>query len=270
MSQDRQIETGSGPLDVSLRPRPEGAARPVVAFERLMGDGALIPWHEHDHDQLAYGASGLMRVESTAGAWIVPPARAVWIPAAIGHQITFVGDVAMQTLYVLPDAAPWLPTECCVMEVPPLLRELVRAAMAVAPGYAVDGPDGRLVAVLLDQLRVEPLAQLHLPLPRDRRLRAVTDALIADPADPRSLEDNASRAGASARTLARRFFAETGLTFGAWRQQLRLHEALARLSQGEPVTSVAFAVGYDSPSAFIAMFRKVLGDTPGRFMGNAG
>lgn len=244
--------------------------RPAVAFERLMDDGALIPWHRHDHAQLVFGASGLMRIESTDGAWIVPPARAVWVPAAVEHQVTFVGQVAMQTLYVMADAVPWMPAECCVMEVPPLLRELVRAAMAISPGYPVDGPDGRLIAVLLDQLRLEPLVQLHLPLPTDRRLRAVTDALVADPADPRSLEDHARRAGASARTLARRFFAETGLTFGAWRQQLRLHEALARLSQGEPVTSVAFAVGYDSPSAFIAMFRKALGDTPGRFMDGAG
>ena len=110
------------------------------------------------------------------------------------------------------------------------------------------------------------MEHLHLPMPRDRRLRAVTEALIADPADPRTLADFAGAAGASARTLARRFLAETGRTFGAWRQQLRLHEALARLSLGEPVTTVAFEVGYDSPSAFIAMFRKTLGATPGQYL----
>jgi AraC-like DNA-binding protein len=239
----------------------------LVAFRRDLGDGAVIPWHRHAHAQLIYGASGLMRIESSAGAWVVPPARAVWIPAGIEHQVTCVGQVAMQVVYVLAGAAPWLPEDCLVMDVSPLLRELVAAAMEIEAGYELGGPEARLVAVLIDGLRARPVEELHLPMPLDRRLRAVTRSLIADPGDARTLADFAGHAGASARTLARRFVAETGLSFGAWRQQLRLHEALARLASGEPVTSVAFAVGYDSPSAFIAMFRKALGDTPGRYLG---
>lgn len=239
----------------------------MVAFRRDLGDGAVIPWHRHAHAQLIYGSGGLMRIESSAGAWVVPPARAVWIPAGIEHQVTCVGQVAMQAVYVLAGAVPWLPQDCLVMDVSPLLRELVAAAMEIEEGYDLEGPDARLVAVLLDSLRARPVAELHLPMPIDRRLRAVTQSLIANPGDARTLADFAGHAGASARTLARRFVAETGLSFGAWRQQLRLHEALARLASGEPVTSVAFAVGYDSPSAFIAMFRKALGDTPGRYLG---
>ena len=249
------------------RPQPAGVERPLVAFRRDLGDGAVVPWHKHVHAQLIYGASGLMRIESSAGAWVVPPARAVWIPAGIEHQVTCVGEVAMQVVYVLPEAAPWLPEDCQVMAVSALLRELVAAAMELEMGYDLDGPEARLVAVLIDCLRDSPVEGLHLPMPEDKRLRAVTQSLIADPGDPRTLADFASDAGASARTLARGFVAETGLSFGAWRQQLRLHEALARLASGEPVTSVAFEVGYDSPSAFIAMFRKSLGDTPGRYLG---
>lgn len=255
------------PDDGFRRPRPGGIERPLVAFRRDLGDGAVVPWHAHAHAQLIYGASGLMRIESSAGAWVVPPARAVWIPAGIEHQVTCVGRVVMQAVYVLPQAAPWLPRDCLVMDVSPLLRELVAAAMELEADYDLGGPEARLVAVLIDGLRARPLEKLHLPMPEDKRLRAVTQSLIANPGDARTLADFAGDAGASARTLARRFVAETGLSFGAWRQQLRLHEALARLASGEPVTSVAFAVGYDSPSAFIAMFRKTLGDTPGRYLG---
>jgi len=266
IGQTRSRLIGRSLSDDPPRPRPQGRERPLVAFTREMADGDVIAWHRHDHAQLFYGGSGLMRVESTAGAWVVPPARAVWIPSGIDHQVTAVGGVEMRAVYLLRNATKGLPEGCRVLGVSPLLRELVAAAMKLSPDYLLDGPEARLVGVLIDQLRVEPLEQLHLPMPRDRRLRAVTEALIADPADPRTLEDFGAAAGASARTLARRFLAETGLTFGAWRQQLRLHEALARLAQGEPVTTVAYEIGYDSPSAFIAMFRKTLGATPGQYL----
>ncbi len=267
MSQKSQKRPHPSFDDSFQRPQPAGAGRPLVAFRRDLADGAVIPWHKHAHAQLIYGGSGLMRIESSVGAWVAPPARAVWIPAGIEHQVTCVGRVAMQVVYVLPEAAPWLPGDCQVVAVSPLLRELVAAAMEIKAGYDLDGPEARLVAVLIDSLRARPVEELHLPMPADRRLRAVTRELVADPGDPRTLADFALDAGASARTLARLFVAETGLSFGAWRQQLRLHEALARLASGEPVTSVAYTVGYDSPSAFIAMFRKALGDTPGRYLG---
>jgi len=246
--------------------RPLLLDRPLVAFAHDMVDGEVVPWHQHDYGQLFYGGSGLMRVESTAGLWVVPPARGVWIPAGIDHQITAVGAVALRAVYLSAAVGERLPGSCCVHSFSPLLRELMAVAVRLPPDYPLDGPETRLVDVLIDQLQGESTEHLHLPMPRDRRLRAVTEALAADPADPRTLADFAAAAGASARTLARRFLAETGLTFGAWRQQLRLHEALARLAQGEPVTTVAFEIGYESPSAFIAMFRKTLGATPGQYL----
>lgn len=254
------------PLRGPGRFRPQVLDRPLVAFARDMADGEVIPWHRHDYGQLFYGGTGLMRVESTAGVWVVPPARGVWIPAGIDHQITAAGAVALRAVYLSGEVSAGLPASCCVHGFSPLLRELMAAAVRLPPDYPLDGPEARLVDVLIDQLQVEPEEHLHLPMPRDRRLRAVTEALIADPADPRTLADFATAAGASARTLARRFLAETGLTFGAWRQQLRLHVALARLAQGEPVTTVAFEIGYESPSAFIAMFRRTLGATPGQYL----
>lgn len=264
------IERMDGPAQG--RPRPQGPERPLVAFARDLSDRHVVTMHRHDHGQLVYCATGTMRVTTTEGVWIVPPQRAVWVPAGEDHEITCIGAVAMRAVYLLQETAPWLPRTCRVLDVTPLLREIVLEAMRLPPSYELEGPEARLVSVLVDQIERSigaPVAALHLPMPRDRRLRAVTDRLIARPADARPLADWARTAGASVRTLARLFVMETGLSFRAWRQQLRLQEALARLALGEPVTGVAFAVGYDSPSAFIAMFRRALGWTPGQYLAHA-
>jgi len=251
--------------DAVGRPLPD-AAHPVVGYARDYPEGHVVVWHSHDPAQFLYAASGLLRVETEAGLWVVPPHRAVWIPASMAHQVRMTGSVEMRTLYV--DAGlPGLPDGCRVIAVSPLLRELIVTFAVLAPDYPPDGPTERLATVILDQLRAPASAPLHLPLPRDARLRRVAAGLFADPSDRRPLRAWASTVGASARTLARLFEAETGMGFAAWRQQLRLHEALARLTAGEAVTSVAFAVGYDSPSAFIAMFRKALGSSPQRYLG---
>src|SRR5690606_1733012 len=159
-----------------------------------------------------------------------------------------------------------LPGECCVVAVPPLLRQLILRAMEIGLDYAPEGPEARVMAVMLDELRALKPEPLHLPHPRDPRLKRIAEALIADPADGRALADWAKAAAASERTLARLFVKETGMTFGAWRERLRLTAAVARLAEGQPVTAVAFDLGYQSPSAFIAMFRRSLGDTPGRYL----
>lgn len=245
------------------RPLPE---RPLVALSSEHAGGLIIDRHRHDFAQLVYAEAGLIRVSTTVGTWVVPAQRAVWVPAGIDHAITAVGPVIQRIVHVLPATVPRMPAQCCVMAVSPLLRELVTVAVALPADYALDGPAARLVGVLVDELRAEPLPQLHLPMPHSRRLRVVADGLVANPADPRGLNAWASASGASVRTLARLFQHETGMGFRAWRQQLRLHDALARLAAGEPVTQVAYAVGYDSPSAFIAMFRGAMGESPRRYL----
>jgi AraC-like DNA-binding protein len=206
-----------------------------------------------------------MTVTTADGAFVVPPQRAVWMPGGREHQIDARGPVAMRTIYVEPGAAPGLPKQVCVLHVTPLLRELILAAVKAPQPYEPESPESRLMAVILDEIRVLPVAPLALPMPRDQRLRRVTDTLRADPADGRGLETWAREAGASARTLARLFHAETGMSFGAWRQQMRLLRALEKLAAGEAVTTVALDLGYDSPSAFTAMFRRNLGAAPTRY-----
>ena len=208
-----------------------------------------------------------MTVTAGPGAWVVPPGRAVWVPAGMEHTIQAHGRLAMRTVYVAPDAVPGLPVDCFVVNVSPLLRELILAAMTMTmPAHdPLAGPEARLAGVLLDQIRAARVAPLYLPYPSDSRLRRVADGLIADPGDARHLAAWAKTAGTSTHTLARLFAAETAMSFRQWRQQVRLLDALRRLASGQPVTTVALDLGYESPSAFIAMFRKALGTTPGRY-----
>jgi AraC-like DNA-binding protein len=170
----------------------------------------------------------------------------------------------MRTLYLAPRLSRSLPAGCQVLSVSPLLRELILHAVALGGLHRRVPAQARLIGVLLDQLRVLPAPALTLPQPRDPRAVKVAGALRANPGDPRPLAVLVGR-GASLRTLERRFRVETGMTLGRWRQQLRLVEALRLLAVGAPVTSVALDVGYDSPSAFVSVFRRTFGTTPGRY-----
>lgn len=227
--------------------------------------GHRIDWHDHPRAQLAYAERGVIRVATAEGVWITPPERAVWVPAGVRHRVEMSGQVRMHSLYVRAEAIPGAFDKCRVVLVTPLLRELIRQAVALPELYDEVGPDGRLMQVLVDQLTGLDQAPLHLPIPEDRRLRRITEVLLDNPADRRNLAAWSRQAGASARTLERAFLRETGMTFQAWRQQARLLAALTALAGRRPVTQVALDLGYESPSAFIAMFRRAFGVSPGRF-----
>ncbi|MEM7121319.1 MAG: helix-turn-helix transcriptional regulator [Pseudomonadota bacterium] len=242
--------------------------RPVLGYARDSGPDET-GWHSHCRAQLLFAIEGVMTVSTRDGTWVVPPQQAVWVPAGTEHDVLFMQDIAMRSLYLDPTVVGGLPETCCVVSVSPLLRELIMRAIEIGLDYPPDGSQARLMAVIPDELsRLDP-EPLHLPLPADPRLRTVTDALIADPSDGRDLKAWARTAGASERTLARLFVKETGMTFGTWRQRRRLLAAIGRLAEGRPVTSVAYDLGYDSPSAFITMFRRTLGATPGRYLQHA-
>jgi AraC-like DNA-binding protein len=239
--------------------------RSIGAMAKDFPDGFFIAPHAHPRSQLIHASSGVMRVRTPQGAWIVPPHRAVWVPADIVHDVRMAGAVAMRTLYIEPGAVAALPRECCVVAVSPLLRELILRASAAPLLYDEAGPDGRVMALILDELRVLPVLPLNLPMPQDARLAKISRAILDDPANALTLHAWGRRVGASSRTLARLFLRETGMTFGRWRQQARLMEALSRLAQGQSVTTIALDLGYDSPSAFTFMFRRALGRTPSAY-----
>ncbi len=256
----------------------QSVPRPIVAAKTDYPAGEATRWHSHARGQLVYGISGVMAVRAASGEgasengatgiWVVPPERAVWVPANVEHRTEFRTAVEMRSLFIRADAAAPLPDTCRVVTISPLMRELIQAACEIPVEYDADGPDGRVMDVLMDQLAVLDQTPLHLPLPEDPRITGMAETLAQDPADPRTLDDWARVAGASARTLARLFIKQTGMTFGAWRQQARLLKALEMLAQGQSVTATALDLGYDSPSAFIAMFRKALGVSPGKYFGN--
>jgi len=259
--------TGGDPVSPAVRAL-EASPRPIAASANDYPQGHHIAPHHHARGQLLHAETGTMTVRTEGATWLVPPGLGVWVPAGTTHEVHAVTDLRMRTLYVLPAAADAarLPAGCQVVEVPPLLHELILRATRRPALWDPDGPDGRLMAVILDVLgELEP-TPLDLPMPVDRRLAVIGDALLADPSDDRPLEAWAGIVGTSPRTLARGFLRETGLTFGRWRQRRRLLAAVERLAGGEAVTTVALDLGYESPSAFTAMFRRTLGVPPSRYL----
>jgi AraC-like DNA-binding protein len=238
---------------------------PIAALAIDYPTGHRVVPHQHGRAQLVFASSGVMRVSAKTGIWVVPPQRAVWIPARVEHAIELRSAVSMRTLYFSGNVVPHLPKSCAVVNVSPLLRELVLRAMSFEPKRRLNERQKRLAAVLLDEIHELPVAPLYLPSPRDERLTRLMDRLAADPGNVSTLEDWGREVGASARTLARLFAAETGMSFRRWREQLRLIVAIERLAAGEPVTSLAMDLGYESTSAFISMFRRNLGTSPGRY-----
>lgn len=234
----------------------------VVAMPKDFAPGFEIAPHSHYRAQLIYATAGTMRVATADGVWVVPPQRAVWMPSGVRHGIVMQGAVTMRTLYLKPDTAAFMPPACHVLPVSPLLRELIVRATELPVRYDEAGPGGHIVALILAELRGLQSLPLQLPMPRDRRLVGICQALLDAPGDQRPLEAWAHTVNVSARTLARRFHSETGLSFGAWRQQARVLEAMGRLGGGQPVTQVALDLGYESVSAFSAMFRRAAGVSP--------
>ena len=243
----------------------EAIDRPVVVRASEYPSGYRSENHWHGRAQLVYACAGVVEVTAKQGAWVVPQHRGVWIPARTVHRIESAGAFSMRSLYVREDSVVELADECGVVGVSPLLRELILTAAEAPQLYDLSGRDGRVMDLIMNEIRSSPVVPLHLPEPTDSRLRQITAALRENPADTRTLEAWGRLAGASPRTLARLFPAETGMTFRHWQRQARLLDGLMRLAEGEPVTSVALEVGYENPSAFISMFRRTLGVTPGRY-----
>lgn len=238
---------------------------PLFGLAEDRGSDDPIQPHHHDSAQLIHASHGVMTVETDDGLWVVPPARAVWVPAFVPHSIAMSGTVRLKTLYLDPATAPIHGRHCCVVQVSGLLHGAILRAITFRQPYPEDGPEARIAAVILDEIRAAKTAPLHLPMPNDRRARRVANAFRATPALRQSRSDWAREAGASERTLERLFHAEVGTSFGKWQQQARLLRALEILAAGESVTSTALEVGFETPSAFIAMFRRAMGTTPARY-----
>jgi AraC-like DNA-binding protein len=224
-----------------------------------------ITEHSHPEDQLIFASHGVMTVQTKHGIWVVPPLRAVWIPAETPHSVAIAAPVSMRTLYFAPGLVRFFPAKCFVMNVSVLLRELILHACKFPRLQKKIPVRRRIIEIIVDQLQAANSVPLQLPHPNDLRALRVAKALLADPGEGRTLATLCEDCGASKRTIERLFLAQTKMTFSQWRQQLRLLHAMQLLASGEKVTGVALDAGYASPSAFIAMFRRQLGQTPKRY-----
>ena len=248
----------------SLRAIDASAAAVTCRVTNYPADSKIQP-HRHNKHQLIYAVHGLMVVGCEQGRWVVPTTRAIWMPAGHRHHISCIGELHMRSLYIRPELMRHMPSQPSAVGVHPLLRELIAAAMQVSAPYAEDSRDGHLMQLLLDELHSLPVLPLHLPEPRDLRLRRIARRLHTHPEDRATLQDWGQVVALDARSLQRLCHRELGMSFGQWRQQARLLRALELLANGDKVIDVALALGYDSPSAFTRMFKRQFAQTPSQF-----
>jgi AraC-like DNA-binding protein len=250
----------------NIRPDPDSLGSPIYGTEIELARGSEGADHAHDKIQLIYTVSGLVNLEVGSTMYVVPAGCAIWIPSTHRHRVWGDTPVRLACLYIDKATGDPLREGCEVLFAKPLLRELLLEAVAegeARPG--VGNAQGRRTMVLLDELAAAPAEPLHLPMPTDRRARRVAESLLEDPSQRLSLKDWGHRVGASDRTIARLFVDETGMSFGTWRQHLHIGVALRELAAGQLVTHIALDLGYETASAFIAMFRRRLGTTPARY-----
>lgn len=249
----------------------ENTPRDAVVTANDYADGQRFAWHSHGRGQFAYAACGVISVSTGQGNWVVPPHRAIWVPAGVPHEMCMSGPVTMLNTYIR-ELAAWrleLPAHCQVLEVSALLRQLLLRAVEVPALYVQDQVDGHLMSVLLHEIaRMAPLS-LNAPLPLEPRLLKACRGLLEQPSLEIGIDEMARQVGMSRRTFTRLFRQQTGVSFIEWRQQACLLSAVVRLGNGEAVTRVAMDLGYSSPSAFSSVFRRVLGEVPSRYFAKA-
>ncbi|WP_051340259.1 AraC family transcriptional regulator [Azospirillum halopraeferens] len=236
----------------------------IIAIYQARAEYGEPGMHSHPRGQLSGLRRGVITVGTGTRTWVVPADHAVWLPPHQPHHGYTHGEVEGWSCYIAESACGTLPDRPCIIKVSGLLREAVIRASGWQ-GREMDAAQWRLAMVLLDELRAAPVEPFNLPMPADPRLARIARALLDDPGDRRSMDAWAAWAGVSERTLSRRFVVETGYSYTVWRQRARLMRALEMLAEGTPVTTVALDLGYDSVSAFIAVFKRILGVTPSAY-----
>lgn len=236
--------------------------RPVVAWAGHYQAGDKVAAHSHPRAQLLYAVQGVMQVHTPGSVWTIPSHRALWLPPGVEHDLFMMSDVQMRTLYIDAAVAQTLGQECRAVTVSALLKELILALLQEPAEYPQPGRGEHLVALILSEIQGAACQTMHLPWPQDRRLQRVCQWLLDSVGTSHSIDQLAAMSGASSRTLMRLFSKETGLSYRQWLRQLQLAEAVLRLQRGEPVARIAAALGYRSPSAFTAMFKRSFALSP--------
>lgn len=237
----------------------------VRSFGVTLSNTTLIPPHAPGWHELIYAAQGVLTVRTDEAAWVLPPHRAVWIPQGVQHRLEITGTVALRNLYVRADLRAALPRACCVVNVTALLREIILRTIEWSVLDTRKPQQRHLIGVLLDELKLLRTMPLQLPVPRDPRALRLAALTASAEGAALPLPKLLRACGASRRTMERLFQQETAMSLGHWLRRQKLLHSLKLLAAGRGVQAVAEDLGYQSASAFIAMFRRELGLTPGRY-----
>lgn len=242
---------------------PDSIAMKVVQLT----DVTSFPMERHAWGQFVYSLAGVIELTVKGSRYAAPPDFGVWLPPETEH-LAWAGD---ETSYFLLDIEQTLcgrlPRQASVLAVGPIAKAILMDLKKRGIGEPRNADDARLMRVLIDQLSIGSPLESFLPLSEDQALKQVLEALCKNPGDGRSLEEWARHVHSTERTLARRCKRDLGMSFMKWRQRLRLSRALAMLSDGLSVQTIAQKLGYSTTSAFIAMFQGAIGATPNAFRG---
>ena len=242
---------------------------PIVATANEYPTGHQVGRHHHRRSQLLYASTGLMVVATEAGRWIVPPERAVWIPAGMHHDVHALVHVSTRSIYVEDGVNAALPRDCRVIGISPLVRQLLLETADLPLPFAKGSRTDLIFSLLVKEVIRAPALPLDIPFPADARIAARCRAYLEHPTPHESIDDWCADLAMSRRTFTRRFRDETGISFATWRRQASIFAALPRLAAGDPVTTIAFDLGYESASAFTTMFKRVVGVPPSRYLAEA-
>ena len=240
----------------------EHVLRPVVAVGNDYPAGHVHPAHRHRRAQLLHAIAGTMVVSTDQGAWIVPPQQGLWVPAGVRHGFRMMGTVVTRSIYIEPAAARGLPSQCRVLEISSLLRQLLIEAVDLPVEYEAGSRAEAIINLLLLELRAARRHLLVVPFPADEALAARCRHFLENPSAHATIDAWAFALAMSRRTFTRVFRRETGLSLAEWRRRAAVLQAIPRLARGEPITTIALDLGYGSPAAFTSMFKRVLGTPP--------
>ncbi|WJR78215.1 helix-turn-helix domain-containing protein [Bradyrhizobium sp. NP1] len=244
----------------------EIGASPIHGLGMELVHGSAIERHQHHRGQIMTAPSGVLSVTAAGKSYVVAGRTGLWIPEGCDHAVAASTDAKMRNLQISRMLAPELPQSISLISISPLFSELLGSAVEGEQWVQKHSREAKILDLLVMEFRIAKEIAFCFPEPRDPRLKRICAALKQNPADSRALSDWSKVAGGCTRTLERLFHKETGMTFAQWRRQLRLQDAVIRLHQGQPVTSIALDTGYDNPSSFIEMFRRLTGRTPGQFL----
>ncbi|CAM5383933.1 helix-turn-helix transcriptional regulator [Alcaligenes faecalis] len=248
---------------MSFSSNPQGG--PIFSIKMAMGSNTENPLHTHPNGQLIMTQYGSVTLQTDQGYWMVPPLCAVWVPVGIRHRARADDQALIHFLYIQPGLDE-LPDHCSTLDLSPMVREMIIHLSDLNPHYEPGSQTHRLALVLLETLNQMPTRQLHVPVPEDKVLQTIAQHMLQQPDSRPTMADWAKELAMSERTLARHMLKHTGMSFGRWRQQFMIMLALQKLGSGMSVKSTARELGYTSISAFITVFKSILGETPSRYL----